>query len=148
MLANLKKILTNKPVSSRSTKDAELTSHIAAGVLLLEAAHVDDECTEEELDHVIQTLKVKFNLGNAQVQELIEIAHRERDTAVDLWEFTNHINQNFTLDEKLTVMEDVWRVIHADGKLDQHEDYFVHKLDNLLRLSHEQLINAKIKARK
>ena len=147
MLSIIKKILTKKPTASTSTKDVELTNHLAAGVILLEAAHVDDECTAEEMEHVIQTLKIKFDLNNDCVNELIEVAHKERNNAVDLWQFTNHMNQNYTLEEKLTVMEDVWRVIHTDGKLEQHEDHFVHKLANLLRLSHEQMIEAKIKAR-
>jgi len=147
MLAIIKKILSPQPVSLRSTEDVELTHHIAAGVLLLEAAHADDECTEEEMQSVVKTLKSKFNLDNPSVNELLEVADRKRDTAVDLWEFTNHINQNFTLEDKMSVMEDVWRVIHVDGKLEQHEDYFAHKLANLLRLSHEQMIDTKIKAR-
>ena len=39
----------------------------------------------------------------------------------------------------------VWEIIYTDGILDKHEDYLVHKLANLLRLSHEQLIEAKLK---
>jgi uncharacterized tellurite resistance protein B-like protein len=38
--------------------------------------------------------------------------------------------------------------VYADGKLDKHEDYLVHKLANLLRLTHKQLIEAKLKVKK
>jgi uncharacterized tellurite resistance protein B-like protein len=44
-------------------------------------------------------------------------------------------------------MESVWRVIHIDGRLEGHEDHFAHKLANLLRLTHKELIDAKISAR-
>jgi len=42
----------------------------------------------------------------------------------------------------------VWDVVYADGKLDKHEDYLVHKLAALLRLTHKQLIEAKLKVKK
>lgn len=49
--------------------------------------------------------------------------------------------------EKVIVMESVWRIIHIDAHLESHEDHFAHKLANLLRLTHAELINAKIKAK-
>jgi len=43
-------------------------------------------------------------------------------------------------------MELVWKLVYADGILDKHEDYLAHKLAKLLRLSHRELIDAKLKA--
>ncbi len=51
-------------------------------------------------------------------------------------------------DERKLIMEEVWSVIYADGTLDSHEDYLVHKLANLLRLRHSEMIEAKVKALK
>ncbi len=45
-------------------------------------------------------------------------------------------------------MEAVWRIILIDDHLEAHEDHFAHKLANLLRLNHIELINAKLRARK
>lgn len=149
MFNHIRKIIAGnntKPVPVQK-QDPVLKRRIAASVLLLEAAHVDNECTDEEMDHVIDTLKSKFDLSHEYTEELITLAHEEKNKAVDLWEFTNHMNQHLSLDEKLAVMEDVWRIIHVDGKLEKHEDHFAHKLANLLRLTHKQLIDAKIKAR-
>ncbi|MFC1523293.1 TerB family tellurite resistance protein [Thermodesulfobacteriota bacterium] len=135
------------PVKTSSGSIQERTK-IAACVLLLEAAHIDEECTDEELDHVFATLKNHFSLSQQCVEELIELSHKERHEAVDLWEFTSHMNQHFTKTEKIAVMEAVWRIIHTDGRLDKHEDHFAHKLANLLRLTHKELIDAKVLARK
>jgi uncharacterized tellurite resistance protein B-like protein len=41
----------------------------------------------------------------------------------------------------------IWRIAFADGNLDKHEDYLVHKLAKLLRLTHKQLIEAKLRAK-
>src|SRR5690606_16761152 len=42
------------------------------------------------------------------------------------------------------ILREVWRVIYADGTLDGHEDYLVHKLAKLLNLNHPMLIEAKM----
>jgi uncharacterized tellurite resistance protein B-like protein len=132
---------------SESGADSGDRTRIAASVILLEAAHADHECTDEELDHVIETLRSDFNLTRKHAEDLIELAHRERNQAVDLFEFTNHINNEFSKDEKKAVLEAVWRIIHIDGQLEKHEDHFARKLTHLLRLSHEEMIDAKLKAR-
>lgn len=132
--------------SATAANRAERT-RIAASVILLEAAHADHECTDEELDHIIGTLRSDFNLSKKHAEDLLELAHRERSQAVDLFEFTNHINNEFSKEEKIAVLEAAWRIIHSDGQLEKHEDHFARKLTHLLRLSHKDMIDAKIKAR-
>ena len=122
-------------------------TQLAACVILLETAMVDDEFTNAEREHIITTLKTVYNLSRDYAEELMELAQKERDQAVDLWRFTNQINQNFSRPEKLSTMEAVWQLIYADGRLDKHEDYIAHKLGNLLRLTHKELITAKLKAK-
>jgi len=147
MLNVLKKIITGKTVAPGSPANPDQRSHIAACVLLLETAHIDNDCTQEEMTHLVKTLAVKFSLSPDHAEELVSIADQARREAVDLWQFTNHLNQHCTPAEKTAIMEDIWRIIHIDGRLEQHEDHFSHKIANLLRLSHQQLIDAKLKAR-
>ena len=148
MFAVIRNIIEGKSAKGQeSSEDLEQKKHVAAGVLLLEAAHIDDECTDEEMEHIVETLRDKFDLSDNCVAELLELAHDGREQAVDLWQFTNQINQHFSPAEKLAVMEDVWRIILLDGQLEKHEDHYAHKLANLLRLSHKQMVGAKLKAR-
>ena len=89
----------NKGDQSRGDKENhEMKKHIAAGVLLLEAAHIDNECSTEEMEHIVETLKNKFDLPDSCVQDLLDLAHADREQSVDLWEFSRYINNNFTLD--------------------------------------------------
>jgi len=148
MLSLLHKILA--PIPGRAQAPAPSTkeqTHLAACVLLLEAAHSDDECTDDELGHVVATLKNDFSLDQAHADELLELARAERENSIDLWQFTDQLNKQFNKEQKKAVMESVWRIIFADGQLDAHEDYFAHKLANLLRLSHKEMIDAKLAAR-
>ncbi len=144
----IKKILGNKQGRIEIAEAESLDrTQLAACVVLLEAAYADFECTDEELDHVMQTLQAEFGVSKEYAQELLDMAHQERSQAIDLWQFTNRINQEFSKDEKRAVLEGVWRIIYADGELEKHEDQFVRKLTNLLRLSHKDMIDAKLRTR-
>ena len=145
----IKKILANKQggVAVSEAENLDKTQ-LAASVVLLEAAYADYQCTEEELDHVVHTLQSEFGVTEEYARELLDLAHQERSQAIDLWQFTNQINQEFSRAEKKAVLEGVWRIIYADGELEKHEDHFVRKLTNLLRLSHKDMIDAKLKTRK
>lgn len=143
----IRQTLLNSRGAIESGPDNEERTRIAASVILLEAAQADHTCTDDELDQVIMTLSSDFDLSRGHVEDLLEIARSERSRSVDLYEFTNHINNEFSRKEKKSVLEAVWRIIHIDGQLEKHEDYFVRKLTHLLRLSHKEMIDAKIKAR-
>ena len=148
MFELIRKVLGNKNGGlSVSAPDKEEWTRIAACVLLLETAYADNECTTVELSHVMEVMQRDFAISRQQAEELVDLAHRERDRAVDLWQFTNQINQQFDRQEKLRMMEAVWSIIHADGQLEKHEDYFAHKLARLLHLQHQEMIAAKIRAR-
>lgn len=147
MITLIRKIFQGGRERQLSGVDGEQRKRIAACVLLLEAAHVDDECTPEEMARIVETVQARFSLSPAYAAELLEIAHVERQNSVDLWSFTNDLNQHLAKEEKLAVLEDVWRIIFADGRLASHEDHLAHKLANLLRLTHKELIEAKLTAR-
>lgn len=147
MIDLLKKIISSRHGEEKPAAGRVDGTCLAAGVLLLETAHIDEECTAEEMAHVVDTLRSAFSLAPEYVEELLVLARAEREKALDLWQFTNRMNQQYSLQEKMALMEAVWRIIFADGRLEAHEDYFAHKLANLLRLNHKQLIEAKLQAR-
>jgi uncharacterized tellurite resistance protein B-like protein len=120
---------------------------LAACAILLEAAHADYEYTEEEREHLLHTMTAHFGLSSEEAHELEELAHQERSQAVDLFHFTNQVNSDFGHEDKLAVMEAVWRVFMADGTVDKHEEHLARKLTFLLRLSQRDMVEAKQKAR-
>ena len=143
----LKKFLKKNTAENHDVKDNNSNSRIevASCALLLEMANADEEFSEIERENILNLLKKDFNLSDEDAQELIEATNKELKESIDMWHFTNLINENYSSEEKIKVIETVWRVIYADGKLDIHEDYLVHKLATLLKLTHKELIDAKLK---
>ena len=117
-------------------------------VLLLEAAHADGECSIEEQEQLKSNLIDQFNIPARDIEELIENSGNKRKESVDIFRFTRYINNNFSKPEKLSLMQSVWSIILIDDHLESHEDHFAHKLANLLRLTHKELIDAKLAARR
>ena len=154
MFGLIKKIIgsNNGNINSNGkvqTTDQDIVdAHLALTVLLLEAAHADGECSEEEKEHLVSTLVTNFGISRQEIDTLLADRDKEHREYVDLFRYTQFINENFSEKQKIDIMESVWRIILLDGHLEAHEDHFAHKLASLLRLSHNQLINAKLRARK
>ena len=121
---------------------------VAACALLLEMANIDGEFSEVEREKIISILKKNYDLSDEYAAALLEASDEELKGSIDLWQFTNLINQNYSMEEKTKVIETLWEIVYTDEKFDKHEDYLVHKLANLLRLTHKQLIEAKLKVKR
>ena len=147
MFDALRGLLHKKESETEAAESKHATIQIAASVLLLEASHADDECTPTELDHIRTTLQHLFKVTDAVIEDLLELANSKREHEVDIWQFSNQINQEFDKQDKLAIIEAMWQIIYMDGKLDSHEDQFAHKLANLLRLTHKELIDAKLRVK-
>ena len=117
---------------------------IATCVILLEVAKYDFEFSSIEKETTKAILKNDFSIPEEILKDLMEAAEEKREQSVDLWEFTNVINQHFSREEKLKIMKAAWKIIYADEKLDKYEDHYVHVLASLLRLRHGDLIDAKL----
>ena len=125
--------------------DAQARVRIATCAIMLEVANSDDEFTEDERSGIIETLSDEFDLAADEARELIEIAQERLKESIDLWGFTNTINKVLSEEDKIRILEAVWRIIYSDGRLGSHEDSLVHKLSFMLGLRHQQLIEAKLK---
>lgn len=118
---------------------------VAACAILIEMAGADGEFSDDERNRILKHFEKSHALTSQQAKELVQTASRDLKDAVDVWHFTNLVNQNYTKEEKLQVIEIMWNVVYADGHLDAHEDYLAHKMGNLLRITHRELMDIKVK---
>jgi uncharacterized tellurite resistance protein B-like protein len=132
---------TVKPAGHASEHDAR----VATCALFIEMAKIDETFTHEEMEKIFTILNEKYGLSSEHANELVAAAEEELDGSIDYWHFARLINENYATEEKIDIIEMLWRIVYVDGKLDKFENHLIHKLANILRLSHEQLIDAKIK---
>ena len=147
MLELFKRVFNQTDQSFPSGGESQEKLEIATCVILLEAATADSEFSQQESRRIISLLKLRFNMTDSSVNELLEASRRERENSPGLWHFTNRINETLSIEEKYELMEMVWRVIYSDGTLDSFENYVAHKLLNLLNLDHSKFIELKLKVK-
>ena len=126
-------------------RDPEQEVIVAVCALFLEMGRIDETFTDEEMAQVLTILTHKYGLSSQHADLLIQEAERELKESVDLWQFARVINDNYSINEKEKLIERLWQIVYVDGKMDQYEHYLMNKLSKLLRLSHKQLIDAKLK---
>jgi len=121
---------------------------LATCMLLLEIAQADGSIQPEEEKQIHAIIRQRFSLSETDRTSLIERARELQAEAVDLYPVAALINRYWSTEEKCHLLENIWQIVYADGILDQHEDHLMHKLGTLLQLSHRQLIDAKLEAKK
>ena len=139
-----------QPATDRAPLDAEAAErrrlHVAACALLLELAHADEHFTDDERIHIEAVMRRHFSLDEDTAQELIALAQMERAEAIDLYQFTRQIRENYDLGQKTLLAEIMWGLVMTDGEIAQHEAYMLRKIANLLDLKPGYLSEARKRA--
>jgi uncharacterized tellurite resistance protein B-like protein len=145
MLSAIRKFFSSSMTPSPEADPAESAKDIrlAACALLLELANADDEFTDDERQHLESAVRRQFGLGVAEAEKLLELAQQAREEAVDLWQFTNLIAENYSTGQKMVLAEIMWGLVYSDGDLASKEDYLMRKICNLLRLEPGYLAEAR-----
>lgn len=126
-----------------SPDDVEHDYQLAVAALLIEMSRADFDVKAAERAAVTETVERAFNLSPEETKELIRLAEAEADHATSLYEFTRLINAHLTAEQKHHVIELLWRVAFADGKVDRYEEHLVRKVADLIYVPHRTFIQTK-----
>lgn len=121
---------------------------LASAALMVEMLHVDDQVTAAEEDKLQHILKQRFELSDTEIEALIDLAHNEKHEATDYYAFTSLLNEHYTQQQKIKLVEDLWQLAYADHRLDKYEEHLLRRLAELLHVPHQDFIRTKHKALK
>jgi len=125
----------------------EHTLELATAVLLVEVMRASAEIGDAERRAVLAALHDKFSLSADESARLLELAQQTAREATDFFGFTSRINQALGMEQKLRMIEHMWRVAYADGALSAHENHVMWKVSDLLHIPHGAYVSAKMRAR-
>lgn len=120
---------------------------LATAVLLVEVARADfnEDLVEEQT--IAELLSRHLDLSDEEIERLVENAKSEADHSASLQAFTRELHEALSVEEKLDIVEMLWRVALADEYLDKHEDHVIRKIAGLLYVSHGDLIRIRNRVR-
>ena len=133
------------PDPAASAEEAAARARVAAGALLVEVVRADSESSASERQAVLESARRKFGLGEQESEALVQLAEAEAAEAHDLYQFTSLINASFSAEQKLKLVEELWRVAWSDDELHHHEEYVIRKVADLIHVPHSAFIAAKLR---
>ncbi len=131
------------PDSDEMARDPEHALRLAVAVLLFEVAESDFQQKPEEQRMLIEAVKTQFQLPEQEAEALLEMAEREHAESTDYFEFTRLINQHYAEQQKIRLIEMLWRVAYSDQVLHHYEEHVIRRLAELLYVPHAAFIAAK-----
>jgi len=132
---------------ARGEAEVEQRLRLATAALFIETMRADFEVTEAERRELEKLVSETLALDPEETRELLALAEQQVDSAVELFQFTRLIDEAFTPEQKAQVVERLWRIVWADRQVDRLEEHLVRKIANLLHVSHDDYIAAKLAAR-
>ena len=130
-----------------SLDNSDHKNHMAAAALFIEVLKSDYEHRDEEWAAVETALHELFGLSSDEIAQITSLAEDEVHNATSLQGFTRCVNEQYSNEEKLKIVEMLWRVALADGVIDKHENHIMRKIGALLYIPHKDYVRAKQQAR-
>ena len=146
MLDQIKLFFEQHLALSAQEQTTEEKLQLAIIVLFLEMMYIDDKVEPKEQAIILSLIQQNFSLTAEQATSLIALAEQQRKQATDYFQFTSLINKEYSLEQKIQLIESLWKIAFVDDVLDMNEEYLVRKIADLLHVSHTAFIMAKIRA--
>lgn len=146
MIERLRKLLRERiaPGIAPDSESRHEVLHLVTAALLVETARADFTSDADEQATIERLVAAELGLDAEASAALHEEAAKRADQATSLYEFTREINQRLDAAGKTAVLEMMWRVARADGRVDAYEQHLIRKVANLLHVRHHEYVAAKL----
>ena len=119
------------------------TESINIACLLIHAAKIDENYTSEEREIIKKAVnKLYPDLDN--LDDIILKAEQKESDSNHIQEFTRDV-KSLSTENKIIIVETLWRIILSDGKSDIYENNLMRRLAGLLYLDDKLVGETKIK---
>ena len=123
-------LFKKKKIDSPTINDDKIVS---LSCLLVEAALVDEDFGEDEKRIIFNILKKQFkNESNSSINKIITEAIDSFNNSSDLITHTKKIKENWELDDRIDIIEMLWKVCLIDGQLEPYEDMLIRRISGLI----------------
>ena len=147
MLKALKRAFAAAPSDHALPGHERRHLHLAVAVLLHEARRANYTEGEAESAAAQHALTDIFALDPKEAAELLEQAREKAQQLTSFYAPVSVIKREFSMDERIHLVEHLWRIAFAEGGLDLYEDHYVRKIAHLLYVHNTQTMLARNRAR-
>ena len=120
-------------------------ARVALAALLVRLARSDGDYADVELAQLDHSLMDRYNMGPVQAASLRAEAETLEAEAPDTVRFTRAIKDAVAYDDRVAVIEAMWRVVMADGVRDDEEDSMMRMTASLLGVTDQDSHAARLR---
>lgn len=132
MIERIKALLGGGPNAAMTAAPDE--GQVAVAALLVEAAVMDERFDPAEQATILDLLKDRFGLDDSETADLLAAARETVAQSSQLFAFTRVVNDRFSFEERVELMEMLWQVAYADGELDDFEANLLRRVAGLIHV--------------
>ena len=145
MLDGLRQFIADvvSPSAHGDQKFDDTGYRLAATALLIHVISLDGEPSAVEQRKLHSLLESHFGLDPGTADQLIASATLVEGEAVDLYHFTSVIMRSVDEAGRLRIVEMMWELVYADGRVSEFEDNVVWRAADLLAVSSRDRIDLK-----
>jgi uncharacterized tellurite resistance protein B-like protein len=140
-------IFKKNKASTENQKKPEFEIELIGAVLAYEIARSDGDISDLELSYLMEEIKkISLKVKKAE-DEILLIIETYSENSVSFHEFITDINNDFSKEEKLSLISFLWDVAYADSKLDVDEERLIRRIADLIRIKAVEVLKLKDEAR-
>lgn len=145
MLETLRQFIADvvSPTAHENQVFDETGSRLAATALLIHVVSLDGAPSAVEKSKLHSLIETRFGLDPGTADRLIAAATLVEGEAVDLYHFTSVIMRSVDEDGRLRIVEMMWELVYADGRVSEFEENVVWRAADLLGVSSRDRISLK-----
>jgi uncharacterized tellurite resistance protein B-like protein len=117
---------------------------VAAAALLIELGKADYNSGAAEQTAIVAAIRRCTGVNEEELTALLADAEHSSKQSTSLYEFTSLINRDYSVEEKYSLVVELWRIAAADGEIHRYEDHLIRKIADLIYVSHSEFIRAKL----
>jgi len=130
MIGRLKALFETTPAPDGNGDEDAL--RLSAAALLAEAAVMDGHMDADETATIETLLAERFGLDEVEARDLLAAGREAIEETGELYRFTRTIKDAWPHEDRVKMLEMLWRVVLADGTVDHFESNLIRRVAGLL----------------
>ena len=132
-----------KKKDTLEVKPQKFEIELTAVILAYEIARSDGDISKSELDLLLNEVKKITLKVNKPQDEILEIIETYSKNSVSFHEFIKDINNDYSKEEKLSLIKYLWDVAYADNVLEVSEERLIRRIADLIKIKDIEVLKLK-----
>tara|TARA_B110000438_G_scaffold179589_1_gene171655 strand:- start:941 stop:1366 length:426 start_codon:yes stop_codon:yes gene_type:complete len=136
-----------KKIFQKDKKDNNDSKSILIAALLIHAAKIDENYSEDEKKIVLKAIMQLNEINSDEAEKILKLAEKKEEESNQIVEFTKEIKK-YPMDFRLKIIEIIWKIVYSDGANDNYESNLIRRICGLLYISDKDsgIIKTKVKS--